>query len=151
MGWSDQFQFAGYYAAVEKGFYKDEGLNVNLISEANANGVDKVLRGEFDFGTAPGALLLTGKKFNQTSVLAAIFQQSPISLLTLRKKKINTLTDLEGKKISGGSELRAMLMSACVDLNKVTFDGISTNFNNLINESFDELRKDPRDRDWVYI
>ncbi len=53
LGWSDQFQFAGYYAAVEKGFYKDEGLNVNLISEANANGVDKVLRGEFDFGTAP--------------------------------------------------------------------------------------------------
>ena len=137
LGWSDQFQFAGYYAAVEKGFYEEEGLNVVLISGANANGVEKVLRGEFEFGTAPGALLLSSRNYNQTSVLAAIFQQSPISLLTLRKNKINTLKDLEGKTISGGSEVRAMLMSAGVDLSKVKFKGISTNFRNLINGSFD--------------
>ena len=28
--WLHQFQFAGYYAAVEKGFYAEEGLNVVL-------------------------------------------------------------------------------------------------------------------------
>ncbi len=28
--WQHQFQFAGYYAAVEKGFYKEEGLEVRL-------------------------------------------------------------------------------------------------------------------------
>ncbi len=28
--WRHQFQFAGYYAAIEKGFYKDEGLQVSL-------------------------------------------------------------------------------------------------------------------------
>ncbi len=27
--WKHQFQFAGYYAAKEKGFYKDAGLEVN--------------------------------------------------------------------------------------------------------------------------
>ncbi|MGA7877379.1 MAG: ABC transporter substrate-binding protein, partial [Desulfoferrobacter sp.] len=26
--WFHQFQFAGYYAAIEKGFYADEGLHV---------------------------------------------------------------------------------------------------------------------------
>lgn len=30
--WHHQFQFAGYYAAIEKGFYRDEGLDVRLRS-----------------------------------------------------------------------------------------------------------------------
>ena len=28
--WKHQFQFAGYYAAIEKGFFKDVGLHVVL-------------------------------------------------------------------------------------------------------------------------
>jgi len=30
--WKHQFQFAGYYAALEKGFYRQAGLDVNIIS-----------------------------------------------------------------------------------------------------------------------
>ena len=33
LGWSHQFQFAGYYAALERGYFLDEGLDVELISE----------------------------------------------------------------------------------------------------------------------
>ena len=29
--WRHQFQFAGYYAAIAKGYYRDVGLNVSLI------------------------------------------------------------------------------------------------------------------------
>src|SRR5436190_2086334 len=29
--WRHQFQFAGYYAAVEKGFYRDAGLEVGIL------------------------------------------------------------------------------------------------------------------------
>ena len=32
--WLPQFQFAGYYAAVEKGFYAEEGLDVRLHAGA---------------------------------------------------------------------------------------------------------------------
>ncbi|HAS83821.1 MAG TPA: hypothetical protein DCS43_14395, partial [Verrucomicrobia bacterium] len=29
--WQHQFQFAGYYAALEKGYYRDAGLNVDIL------------------------------------------------------------------------------------------------------------------------
>ena len=35
MAHKHQFQFAGYYAAKEKGFYKEAGLEVNIV-EASA-------------------------------------------------------------------------------------------------------------------
>ncbi|HNW12770.1 MAG TPA: ABC transporter substrate-binding protein, partial [Candidatus Rifleibacterium sp.] len=34
--WKHQFQFAGYYAAVEKGFYREEGFEVNLLEAPEA-------------------------------------------------------------------------------------------------------------------
>ena len=42
--WKHQFQFAGFYAAQEKGFYKDVGLDVEFIElDVDANIVDEVL------------------------------------------------------------------------------------------------------------
>ena len=29
--WMHQFQFAGYYAAVQQGYYRDAGLNVSIV------------------------------------------------------------------------------------------------------------------------
>lgn len=51
--WKHQFQFAGYYAAIEKGFYKESNLDVELI-EANEEKKDLegVLSGEVDIGIA---------------------------------------------------------------------------------------------------
>jgi ABC-type nitrate/sulfonate/bicarbonate transport system substrate-binding protein len=52
--WSHQFQFAGYYAAVEKGFYAAEGLDVTL--QAAVPGQDRVtpvLEGRAQYGV-PG-------------------------------------------------------------------------------------------------
>ncbi len=37
LNWTDQFQFAGYYAAVEKGYYQDAGYNVKLVKGWNPN------------------------------------------------------------------------------------------------------------------
>jgi ABC-type nitrate/sulfonate/bicarbonate transport system substrate-binding protein len=54
--WKHQFQFAGYYAALEKGFYRQVGLGVRII-EANAGeeSTDQVISGEADFGIAMSA------------------------------------------------------------------------------------------------
>ena len=40
LNWKHQFQFAGYYAAIEQGYYRDVGLDVTLL-EATP-GVDPV-------------------------------------------------------------------------------------------------------------
>ncbi len=44
--WYHQFQFAGYYAAVEKGFFRKFGLDVTLVEGSpNRNVIDEVLAG----------------------------------------------------------------------------------------------------------
>jgi ABC-type nitrate/sulfonate/bicarbonate transport system substrate-binding protein len=49
--WLHQFQFAGYYAAKEKGFYKDAGFDVEILQGNALNPpVGNVLEGKADFG-----------------------------------------------------------------------------------------------------
>lgn len=139
LNWSHQFQFAGYYAAVEKGFYAEEGLDVALVAGATANGIQRVLDGEYEYGIGPGALLLSHSNVEEIRILAAIFQKSPISLLTLKNSNINTLSDLEGKSITGGTEIKAMLATGGVDLDAVNFGPISTDFTDLATGSYDAI------------
>jgi len=92
--WRHQFQFAGYYAALAKGYYRDAGLDVNLIEAApGEDTVAAVLRGEAEFGVGTSELLLLRGKGQPVVVLAAIFQHSPLVLLA---KGPGTETDLEG-------------------------------------------------------
>ena len=82
LGWYHQFQFAGYYAALEKGYYKELGLDI-ILTESNGSKaiIDDVLDGNVDFGVATGTVLLSSESVDQLAVLTAIFQQSPVVLL----------------------------------------------------------------------
>lgn len=81
--WTPQFQFAGYYVALEKGFYKDEGLDVQIIpGEGNRTQVmEEVLSGRADFGIGNSGLALASLNGEQVTVLADIFQRSASVLL----------------------------------------------------------------------
>ncbi len=119
LGWFHQFQFAGYYAAVEKGFYKQEGLNVKLAIYDRSTGVDSVHFGKYEYGIATAGQIISSEYKDNITVVAPIFQQSPLTLITKKDSDINTLKDLEGKRVAVGNELQAMMHVAGVDLNKV--------------------------------
>lgn len=49
--WHHQFQFAGYYAALAKGYYRDVGLDVNFVEAIlGRDPVKSVLEGKAEFG-----------------------------------------------------------------------------------------------------
>ena len=51
--WHHQFQFAGYYVALEKGYYRDEGLDVKILEGGpNVNVIDDVVAGRVILGSA---------------------------------------------------------------------------------------------------
>lgn len=131
--WMHQFQFAGYYAAVDQGFYAQENLNVTLFEGSpNNNTIDRVLNNELDFGVANGELVLERLKGKQVVALSAIFQNSPSVLLTLASSGISNAADLKGKSIMTldgniGPEFLSMLSKSGVDVDEV----------NLIQSSFD--------------
>jgi len=98
--WAHQFQFAGFYAAIEKGFYREAGLDVALIeARPEMNTDDEVLSGAADFGVGTSSILLLRAQGKPVVVLAVIFQHSPSVLLALRSSGIDTIHDLAGKQV----------------------------------------------------
>jgi len=82
--WHHQFQFAGYYAALEKGFYRDAGLEVSLIEGGpRTSSIDEVLQGRAQFGISGAGLVKAYLDGKPVLMLAPIFQHSPSILLTL--------------------------------------------------------------------
>ena len=57
--WKHQFEFAGFYAAIEQGYYKDVGLDVEIREfRENINITQEVLSGNATFGISSSALIL---------------------------------------------------------------------------------------------
>ncbi len=98
--WKHQFEFAGFYIAKEKGFYKEVGLDVELKEfDFTRNIIDDVCKGEVTFGTSyPSSIL---EKFNGKDIvlLSAILQLSPHILVSLKSSGIKSIEDFKNKKI----------------------------------------------------
>ena len=123
--WTHQFQFAGYYAAIEKGYYKQKNLDVTLVEgKPGQNEVDEVISGRANFGVGMSDILLARLKGQSVVILANIFQHSPSVLLTMKKSNISSPQDLFGKKIMmvpgyKSAELQAMLANEGIPIDKV--------------------------------
>ena len=73
--WFHQFQFAGYYAAIEQNYYKGAGFKVTVISGSpTRRPVSEVLTGRADYGVASSELLLHRLHDMPLVALAAVFQ-----------------------------------------------------------------------------
>jgi len=105
------FQFAGYYAAKEEGYYRDVGLEVNLEKGTkNTNSVSEVTKGRAQFGVGTSSLLLARAAGKSVVALAVIFQHSPYVIYAPHEIGINTLSDLYDKKILLGSQSDELLI-----------------------------------------
>ena len=111
LNWTHGFQFAGYYAAKELGYYAEAGLNVKLEEAApNSDAAPNVIAGKAQFGIGTSSLLLTRAAGKPVVSLAAIFQHSPYVIYTAQD--IKNIPALAGKKImveSQSDELIAYL------------------------------------------
>ncbi len=80
--WTHQFQFAGYYAAKEQGYYADAGLEVEFIERSlEKSPVTEVAMGKAEYGISSSGLLLDRVRGTRIKALAAIFQHNPISFM----------------------------------------------------------------------
>ncbi|GHE94832.1 GGDEF domain-containing protein [Thalassotalea profundi] len=94
--WYHQFQFAGYYIAKEKGYYKHHGLDVKLIERApGPSPIEKLSYGDVDYAIGAAGAIVYRANGIPLVALATFFQHSP-SLLISRYPK---LSDLTNKKV----------------------------------------------------
>jgi NitT/TauT family transport system substrate-binding protein len=139
--WVTQAQFAGYYAALDQGYYKDAGLDVSiLIGGPQVNNVQAVASGAADIGVAwlPNMLRsregASGTPGTDLVSISQIFSRSGTRMVSFKSKNITTPEDMLGKKIGswlGGNEpeLFAALTKAGSDPAK----------ENVIQQNFDML------------
>lgn len=98
--WKHQFEFAGFYAAKEKGFYKDVGLDVEFIEfDSKKNIVNEVVNKNADYGLTYSSFIVDYMNGKPLVFVANFFKQSPLVLVT--QKDIYTPADLRNKKIMG--------------------------------------------------
>src|SRR4051794_25578336 len=117
--WKHQFQFAGYYAALEQGFYRNAGLDVTI--REGGPGIDvaeAVADGKADFGVCSASVLREWSVGRRLVVLATIFQRSPAVILVARRTDISNVSELRGRTLMdtpGSDEIAAMLKREGVD------------------------------------
>ncbi|NWJ40984.1 MAG: diguanylate cyclase [Geothrix sp.] len=98
--WQHQFQFAGYYAAREQGYYREAGLDVAIVeADPILDPVREVVEGRAHFGVSNSGLLLARLQGQPVVVLAAIFQHSPLVLIARTDVGIGSVHDLVGRRL----------------------------------------------------
>ena len=146
LSWFDQFQFAGYYMAKEKGIYKEAGFDVEIIPFSFGLDIPKdVSDGKIDFAVGRETLILERTKDRNIVALYALFQATPLILVSTKESGINTINDFSNKKImttiDDASEvsLKAMIISNKVSLENLTFLKHTHNIDDLINKNTDVI------------
>lgn len=138
--WEHQFQFAGIYAAKEKGFYRQAGLDVEILSGYN-HPYDEVENGNVDFGISGTGIVMEYMKGRPFVALGATFQSSPYVWLVKADSGIYSAADFIGRTINRQSEaddLTAIFLQQHVDTSKINFVPPSKNYlNDLISGRID--------------
>ncbi|NCC39158.1 MAG: diguanylate cyclase [Gammaproteobacteria bacterium] len=101
--WTHAFQFAGYYAALSQGYYREAGLDVRLLEASpGIDPLESVLSGQAQYGVGTSSLLLARQAGQPVVVLAVIFQHSPLVLVVRpgdTPEGIASIHDIVGKRV----------------------------------------------------
>jgi len=135
MGYIPNIQYAPFYAAIEKGYFKEAGIEIEFDYAFETDGVKLVGAGELPFAVVSGEQVLLARAQEVPVVyVAAWYQQFPISVIATSAAGISVPQDLKGKHIGlpglfGANYigLRALLFSAGLSEADVTLEEIGFN------------------------
>lgn len=143
--WLHQFEFAGFYVAKEKGFYRDVGLDVEIKQHSlDIDTIDEVVTGNTNYGIGRTSLLIDRSEGQPLMFLKAIFQVSPLILLGKKSDKLSSIQDIKNKRVmldyssAEGLAFRAMLSANGIDYYRDIIRLKHTlNINSLVNNDTD--------------
>jgi NitT/TauT family transport system substrate-binding protein len=128
--WVPQAQFAGYYAASLKGFYKAQGLDVTL-KNGGPNIVPEtvVASGQAQFGVDWLPSLLAARDSGTQLVnIAQVFARSGMTQLTWKSSGIDTIAKMRGKKVAnwlGGNQYELFAALTKAGMNPAKNQGVT--------------------------
>ena len=135
MGYIANIQYAPFYVAIEKGYFREAGIEIEFDYSFETNGVKLVGAGELPFALVSGDQVLIAREEGlPVTYVAAWYQQYPVSVVAKSELGVLVPQDLKGKKIGlpglfGANYvgLRALLNAGKLNESDVTLDAIGFN------------------------
>lgn len=101
--WVNDAEFMGYFVAMTKGYYTEQGLDLNYLS----GGPDVIPESSLLSGVSPLALTTPDSTINAIVndgapfvIVGAQYQKNPIGVISLKKNPINSPAELVGKTLA---------------------------------------------------
>lgn len=125
LDWVPNTNHTGLYVAIEKGFYKQEGLEVNIIQPSEGGPAGLIAAGQGEFGISyqeQVTFARTSKEPLPVVAIAAVLQHNTSGFASPVKKGITRPRDFEGKKYGGwGSPVEEAMIKALMEIDNADF------------------------------
>lgn len=144
--WMHQFQFAGYYIAKEKGYYNQAGLDVTILDANKKESSFKSVMGKkAQYGVGHSSLIVNYINGAPIVLMAAIYQSSPMVLLTHKDAHIHGAKELKNKRVMltedmlQWAEIQAMLRSVGAKIEDLKIQPHSYDLKSLVRNETDAM------------
>jgi NitT/TauT family transport system substrate-binding protein len=129
LNWFPVGDHAAYWVALEKGYYRQRGLDVDMQnSKGSGDSIAKVDTGRADVGLADSAVVIaSAARGTKVKVVGMVFDKSPLNIWSRKDAPITKPKDLEGKTVAAppGDGQRQMFPAFArlngIDQSKVTW------------------------------
>ncbi|WP_068621884.1 ABC transporter substrate-binding protein [Paenibacillus tuaregi] len=150
LDWTPNTNHTGLYVAKELGYYKDAGLNVDIIQPGSGSADNMVASGAAEFGVSYQESITQARTQNVPLVsLAAVIQHNTSGFAAPVDRKIKSPKDFEGKKYGGwGSPVEQAVMKSIMELQGADVSKV-TNINMGDADYFTAVKRDI-DFAWIY-
>ena len=138
-------QSAGYYMALHKGFFKQQGLDVDLRSSRSRQSITQAVDdGDAEYGVSNADVLIEKGNGRALVAVAVLFQHSPAALLVLKNKGIDKLADLNDKRVLllpefQDIEVISLLRKYHIQSINISSPSVTRDITTLVNNQFDAL------------
>ncbi|WP_414697239.1 ABC transporter substrate-binding protein [Peptacetobacter sp. AB845] len=129
LDWTPNTNHTGLYTALENGYYKDQGLDVEIVQPPEGGAASLVASGKADFGVSYQEEVTYAKTSDDPlpiKAIAAVIQHNSSGFASPKDKNIKTPKDFEGKIYGGwGSESETAAIKAVMEKTGADFDKVT--------------------------
>ncbi|MBB3114615.1 ABC-type nitrate/sulfonate/bicarbonate transport system substrate-binding protein [Paenibacillus phyllosphaerae] len=152
LDWTPNTNHTGLYVALDKGYYKEEGLEVSIVQPSEGSTATLIAAGQGDFGVSyqeDVTYALTSKDPLPIKAVAALIQHNTSGFAAPKSKGIESVKDFEGKVYGGwGSPSEEAVLQAVMEKNGADFSSLS--LANLGSDDFFAATEKNVDFAWIF-
>ena len=153
LDWAPNTNHTGIYAAIDQGYYAEEGLEVEIMQPSEDDSMGLVASGKSQFGVSfqenLGIALASANPMPVTAV-ATIIEHNTSGLISLMDSGIESFKDLEGKKYATwGNDVEQAILKFAVEAEDGDFSKVEL-VPNTSSDAISLLQSGAVDAVWVY-